>query len=191
MPPLPINAKISSWVNSFASSSTEGGWNAGISLCVPVSVEPCLRRQAGQGPSTPPAGSVAPHCGHFFSMPGLAAASFIHASQKQSCQNVTQNLSWTLRSLAAGTPVETPLYVTSVRLATVRSIVHNERCQGFAPCKLSLRVHANRFGLIVGTQCSTLEFWYEPSNGAATHLLYFCDVGGHAGDRVSYQGFHR
>jgi hypothetical protein len=34
---------------------------------------------------------VAPHCGHFFSMPGSASASFIHVSQKQSCQNVTQN----------------------------------------------------------------------------------------------------
>src|SRR5258706_15865591 len=91
MPPLPINPRISSCGNSRATSSTVGGWNGAASACAAVSAAaPCFSRQAGQSPSNAPVGSDAPHCGHFFSMLGFASVPFIHPSQKQIEENVTE-----------------------------------------------------------------------------------------------------
>src|SRR6266850_5084707 len=90
MPPLPMNAMISSWGKSLATSSTLGGWNGVGSDCVEVSASaPCLSRQAGQSPANAPSGSVAPHCGHFLGMFGSDSGVFIHPPQKRNRENVT------------------------------------------------------------------------------------------------------
>src|SRR5437879_6179353 len=99
MPPFPTSATISSCGKSLPTSSTQGGWNETASGPVAVSAAPCLSRQAGQRPSSAPEGSGAPHCGHFFSMPGLLSDSFIHPPQKQSWENVTKKVR--LRSQAS------------------------------------------------------------------------------------------
>src|SRR5216683_745329 len=90
MPPLPMKARISRCGKSLATSSTLGGWNDAPSGPVAVSAAPCLSKQAGHRPSSAPEGSGAPHCGHFFSMPGLLSDSFIHLPQKQIRENVTE-----------------------------------------------------------------------------------------------------
>jgi len=56
--------------------------------CV-VGAAPCLSRHAGQSPPSAPVGSVAPHCGHLFSILGSDSGSFILLPQKQNPENVT------------------------------------------------------------------------------------------------------
>src|SRR5258707_8696490 len=86
-----MNARISSCGNMRAISSRLGGWNGAASGWADVSgAAPCLSRHAGQSPPSAPVGSVAPHCGHLFSILGSDSGSFILLPQKQNPNNVTR-----------------------------------------------------------------------------------------------------
>ena len=86
-----MNARISSCGNMRTISSRLGGWNGAVSGGADVSgAAPCLSRHAGQSPPRAPVGSVAPHCGHLFSILGSSSGSFILLPQKQNPENVTR-----------------------------------------------------------------------------------------------------